>query len=318
MDMFDIIFFRTGIIVLFVGSLMDTPKREIPENIKKVIIGLFCLVIANMFIHTFSPMTLATSMNVFMATLGFCIIYVYHDEKKDLKKFILGAAAINLLFYIGQKAGFDPVWDKVSFDQHGAFLGNTPRLMVYFALVTPLVPLYILPVAIALAMYSHQYTVFIPVVLILLFWQKSLKNRIGIGIVALLAIVILRDRLLASLLFRFNTAWKPILIAFFDQPLIGYGLGNRAIPELEVFGNSYLQFIIGVGIIGAAWYFYAINTLRKIIIFDKKSLALICLLVIMLIEYPVEITRLWYLIIAIIIMALIRDKTPIKIEGKNA
>src|SRR3990167_10541497 len=108
MDMFDIQFFRTGIIALFAGALLDKPKRDMPEELRKVIFALLGLTIVNLFIHTFAPVVLHTSMNLFLAIVGFFIVYIYWDDKLSLKTSVLIAAGINLAFFLGQKAGFDP------------------------------------------------------------------------------------------------------------------------------------------------------------------------------------------------------------------
>jgi len=265
MDMFDIQFFRTGIIALFAGALMDKPKRDMPKELRQVIFALLGLALVNLFIHTFAPMILHISMNLFLSIVGFCVVYICWDEKLSLKTPLLIAAGINLVFFLGQKMGFDPVWDILPYKgQEGAFLGNQPRLMTYFALITPLLPL---------------------------------------GIISLLAAIFSHRHIIDSFLFRINLAWMPALKLFFDRPLIGYGLGAAVVDGVEVFGNSYLQLMMGMGLLGLFWYGYLFKTFYKHIL---TSSALLSLVLIMAIEYPVEIMRLGYLIIAILISGLIK------------
>ncbi len=308
MDMFDLIFFRTGIIILFLSSLIDKPKRELPGYITKVVLGLFGLVIWNLFVHTFDPKILATSMDLFLAFIGFYIVYIYYDEKQSLRKYILWAGAINLLLFISQKIGFDPVWDKhpIYNGLEGAFFGNKMRLITYFALLTPFLPLWLLPLSIGLGLYTHQYIIFIPVVVMLFMLMKTKRTKIGFGIVCILAGIFVRQSILNSLAFRFNMAWKQTLVIFFKQPFIGLGLGVQPIYGLDVIANSYLQFISGVGILGAVWYGYVFYNLRDTIAFNKYTLPLISLILIMSLEYAIEIMRYWYLIIGILIIALIK------------
>ncbi len=310
MDMFDIVFFRTGTMVLFAASLLDKPKRTIPGSTSILIASLIGISIVNLFIHTFSPTVLHTSMNLFLGIVGFCIVYAYWDDKQSLKKVILLAALINLCLFIFQKIGINPVFDKMPYKgQEGAFLGNQPRLMTYFALVTPLLNLWLLPLSLILGLFTKQYVIFIPIAVCLIIRSKSFKNRVYIGVLAVLSMAVAYKHIWSSLSFRFNLSWLPALKLFFERPLIGYGLGVGPVPGIEVLGNSYLQFIIGVGIIGLVWFGYAIKTCRKQIL---SSAALLSLLLIMSIEYPIEITRLWYLIMAIVVMALIKG------EVKNA
>lgn len=312
MDMFDIIFFRTGIIFLFAASLLDCPKRIIPEYLKRIIISLLTLCLINIFICTFAPLVLHATMNIFLGIVGFCIVYIYWDEKRSIGKYVLGAGLINLIFFISQKIGFNPIFNEMPYvGQEGAFLGNQPRLMTYFALITPFVWTPLLALSLFLGIYTQQIIIFAPIAIILFSKLKLKRERIGFGIAVLLAIILLKDKIYQALSFRVNMSWKPVLEAFFDRPLLGFGLGVRPIPELEVVGNSYLQFIIGVGMIGLVWFGYVFKSIYKRLKNNIQSIGLISLACIMLVEYPLEITRLWYLIIGIMIMALI------KIEDAN-
>lgn len=304
-DMFDMIFFRTGIIALFMASLIDKPKREMPQSISYLILSLLGLCLVNLFIHTFSPTVLMNFQNLFLATVGFYIVYCYLDTERNIKKFILIAGLINLVFFISQRLGFDPIFDKKVWQEDGGFLGNKQRMMTYFALITPFLNLWLLIGAVVLGLYTKQYVIFIPVFIVLFMRTKNRREKIGLGIIGLLSIIALRNHIWYSLTYRFNTAWKPTLDLFFDRPLIGYGLGERPIKDLEVLGNSYLQFIMGVGILGAVWFGWVFKKLWKAIISD---VSIISLALIMVIEYPIEILRLWYLVIAIIVMFLIKTE----------
>lgn len=310
MDMFDIIFFRTGIIALFAASLIDKPERAMPDYVNKIIFGLLGIVMVNLFIHNFTPMVLHTQMNLFLATAGMYIVYQYWDGKKSMKKYILWAGLINLLFFISQRIGFDPIWDiPVYKGEEGAFLGNKPRLMTYFALITPFLWTPLLIISLMFGLYTKQIIIFAPIAIVLFMKAKSRRQKIGLSIIILLAVVLLKDKIYQALAFRFNMAWKPVLTEFFNRPLIGFGLGVRPIPELEVVGNSYLQFVIGVGLMGVIWLGYVFKNVYKKLDNSIESIALISLLIIMTVEYPVEITRLWYLIIGIIVMWLIKNDT---------
>ncbi len=310
MDMFDIIFFRTGIIFLFAASLIDKPKRQMPEYVNKIIFSLLAICLINLFIHTFNPAVLHNFMNLFLAIVGLHIVYCYWDKEQSMKKYILWAALINLVFFISQKIGFNPVFDVMPYQgQEGAFLGNQPRLMTYFALITPFLWTPLILINLLLGLYTKQIIIFIPIALTLFAKVKSLRERIGMGIVILLAIILLKDKIIQALSFRFNMSYKPVLEAFFDRPLIGFGLGVSPIKELEVMGNSYLQFIVGVGIIGAVWFGYVFKSIYKKIKNNIESIALVSLALIALVEYPIEIARLNYLVIAIIIMALLKYDT---------
>lgn len=315
MDMFDIILFRTGIIVLFMASLVDNPKRDIPKNIIYLILGLLGLCLANVFIYTFHPVVLSNFQNIFLATLGFCIVYKYLDEKQNFKKYILWAGLINLLFFISQRIGFDPILDKrVDFLEVGALLGNKSRLLTYFAVITPFLWTPLLIISATIGIFTGQLVIFIPIIICLWTKLKNNKERIGFLVVLLLAAIVFHHKILYSLLFRFNEAWKPAMIAFFDKSLFGLGLGARVKSNIEFLGNSYLQFIVGVGILGAVWFGYAFKFLYKTLSVSTESIALASLAVIMLIEYPIEMPRLWITLIGIIVLALIKNKEVVNVS----
>ena len=309
MDMFDIIFFRTGIIALFGASLLDTAKRQMPEWVNKIVFALIAICLWNLFIHTFNAKTLHESMNLFLAIVGFYIVYGYWDIKQSMRKYILWAGIVNLTVYGCQKVGFNPFFNSMPYvGQEGAFLGNQPRLMTYFALLTPFLWWPLLSISIFLGLYANQIIIFAPVAVCLFAKMRTKKEKIIYIVLVFLTALLLKDRILFSLSYRFNIAWKPILTEFFKQPLIGLGLGVSPIPELEVMGNSYLQFITGVGIVGAVWFGYVFKNIYRKLSYNAESIALISLGIIMLIEYPIEITRLRYLIMAILVMWLLKTE----------
>lgn len=308
-DIFDIIFFRTGVMVLFISSLLDKPKRQIPDYLRNLILGLFGLCLFNMYNHPFAQSVLANTLNTFIAIIGFCIVYVYYDDTKNLKKFILWAAFINLILFSMQMLGFDPVYDKSDFGMlEGGFLGNSARLANYITLIIAFLPIYLLPACIIFGLIIKQYVVFIPVIVILFNRGKTLKSKILITIVVFSASVFLGDHIGGSLKVRINEAWFPVLKAFFDRPFVGCGLGINPVPGsgLGVILNSYIQFIVGFGILGAVWFGYLFRTIYQRIELEDLTTPFVVLLLLMLIEYPVEMMRCWFLIIAILVMQLLK------------
>jgi len=287
-----------------------------PEVLNKIILGLLGLCMANLFIYTFAPAVLATSMNIFVAVLGFSIVYVYLDEKADLKKYILWAALINVLYFASQKAGFDPIMDKApnaGKEFMGAFAGNSARLGTYLALVLPFAPMVFIPVGMAMALITKQYVLFIPVVLMI--WPRLVtrwQRLIMIGVCASAGAILGKHILYSIMVTRFDAVWKEVLIRFFDRSLIGYGLGVQIIPFLDGLFNSYLQFIVAVGILGAVWFGYVFKNIYKKISWDRESIAFMTLALSMLIEYPIETPRLWILIVGILVMFALKWTEKIK------
>jgi len=310
MDIFDLIFFRTSVIILFMASLFDNQRRQIPDYVKKIIMGLLGLCLFNMFNHSFGSIVLANTMNTFLAVLAFLIIYIYYDETKNIKKFILGAALINLIFFIIQKIGYDPIFDKSNYGMiEGGFFGNAARLANYLTLIIPFIPYILIPLVVIFGLFVKQYVVFIPVFIILFVKFKLLKIRIIIIACILLLSFLLRNHFIESFRVRFQDAWFPVLQAFFDRPLIGCGLGINPVPgsNLGVILNSYIQFIIGVGIYGVIWFGYVFKMIYKEITLKRLTIPFITLILLMLVEYPIEMMRLWFLIIAIFVMQLLKS-----------
>lgn len=306
MDMFDITFFRMGIVVLFIAMLFDKARRDIPRDIRWAMASLLGLAFISVFIHAFTFAGLHNSLNLFLAIAGLAIVYTHYDETKSVKGYILAAAAINLLFYAVQKIGFDPVWNVHPYPgQEGALLGNQPRLMTYFAMVTPFLPMPFLALSAVLGYTTKQFVIFISVAIALFMRLKNKREKILFAGMLVVGLILIRGHIYYCLNFRFNTAWTPALKALFKQPLIGLGLGER-VPELVIVGNSYLQFISGVGILGAVWLGYAFKETWKKIKNNTESIALISLAIIACVEYPIETPRMWFLIIGIVTMYLLK------------
>lgn len=308
-DVMDYIFFRCGVIVLFMASLWDKPRREMPQEIRLIILGLLGLCLANLFIHSFAQIILAPTMNIFLAALAFYIVYCYLDEKANLVKYILFAGLINLAFFIGQVFEFDPVFDKLA-DDGGAFFGNVPRFANYATLLLPFLGLPLaLIIGLVLLWITKQFVFLIPLAWMLFVKIKPLRQRILLMAAILLLLVLGWPHIRHSLIdTRYTTLWYPALKAFFDRPLIGYGLGVNVVSDVGSIFNNFLQFMLGVGIFGLAWFAYVFRCLRKSLSLNNRSIPLLTLMGMMCIEYPLEIPRLWYLVMAIIVMFLIKPE----------
>ena len=320
MDVFDLIFFRTGVIILFGASLLDVQRRQMPVWVNKIILSLLGLSLANIFLFTFAPQVLATTMNLFLGVIGFYILYNYLDEKADFKKYIITAAMINLAFLIFQRIGFDPIFDHIpeqTKSMAGAFFGNKARLANYFALIMPFAPIVLIPAGLVVFLSTGQFVLLIPITLLILIRLKTVKSK-SIFLAVLLAVsILLRKHILTSIHTRLDI-WYPALQAYFDQPLIGYGLGTKVLG-LDAYFNSYLSFILGVGIMGLVWFGYVFREIKKHIEFNQKLLPLLILGLLMLVEYPIEVPRDWYIILFILVMSLLKGKTcPINVKCNNS
>jgi hypothetical protein len=190
--------------------------------------------------------------------------------------------------------------------EEGSFIGNQPRLMTYFSLITPFLWWPFLAISIGLGIFTKQVVIFAPVTIYLFAKLKTLREKVLFSILIILAGVYLWPKISYSFYYRFTESWKPLLTAFFKGPLIGFGLGVNPIEMREGSYSSYLQFMLGLGIPGLIWYGYVFKNIYKNI--KPIPIALLSLAIVMLIEYPAELPRLWYLIIAILVVSLIPNK----------
>lgn len=306
MDIFDLIFFRTGVMVLFMASLLDTQKRVMPGWVNKLVVALLSLCLFSLFNFKFPQIILMNTLNLFLGVLGFYIVYTYCDKDIDLKKPIAWAFVVNLGLFAMQRSGVDPVYDTISY----GFIGNAARFGIYSALITPFLPLGLIIAGLCTVIYTKSYTMLIPIVLMIFLKANSIKRKIFVGVIAFGIAFLLKDHIINQFSIRIKEVWIPILTIFFDQPLIGIGFGQNQVvgSNIGVYLNSYLQFVVGLGALGLVWVGYALKAIKSNL---TINLGLLSLLFIMFIEYPIEIPRFWFTVTAILVMALLKHQRGI-------
>jgi hypothetical protein len=309
-DVFDMIFFRTSVMVLFMASLLDKPKRSMPDWVNKVVIGLFSLCLLNLFNFKFSQTVLMNTLSLFIATMGFYILYTYCEKNIDIKRPIILAILVNLIILAFQGTGRDVIFDEV---YQGGLIGNAARFGIYSALISSLVPDMFLLLTFFSVFVSKQTTILIPFALYAFMKVRWFNKKIFLTIFFIGVLLFMKDYIITEFAIRIKNAWIPILRVFFDRPLLGFGLGANPLPgtNIGLFQNSYLQFVTGVGILGVAWIAYAFREIFIHLKFDIKILPLVSLLLIMFIEYPIEIPKFWHIDIAILVYTLLHcQKKP--------
>ena len=301
-DMFDIILFRTGTIALFMASMLEKPKRELSQNAKDIISALLILIIFNIFINTFNPIVLSNSMNLFLFIIMATTLYRYYNPDGKLKYFIATGVIINIVMFLSQQLGFNPIADIPTYaGQSGAFFGNKQRLATYIAITVPFLAdihpfLMIIPLIMAKA--TDQTIILLALIITMMYLSRNKPKRLIIQLLIVsIALIWKYPRIIQSLSFRFNNAWKHAILMFFDRPFLGYGIGIQQINGMDFIGNSYLQFIVGTGIMGVLWIIYA---LKKLIADNTNLIYLIVLAAVAFFEYPIELPRLWITIAAIV------------------
>jgi hypothetical protein len=294
-DMLDLIVFRLGVMSMFIASLFDVPRRSISLPVKKVFLGLFGVCLVSMFAHHFVPVVMHNILNIWFFILGSCILFSYQNEE-DLSKLILIAAGLNLAYFIFQQFGKDFIFVTPGYaGESGGFMGNKTRLVTYFSLVVPFLasPLLILPMLVGI--FAKQYIIFIPVVITLLWRARNNVVRISIMLLFFTLVIIFWRHIAYSLSYRFNICWFPALLSLSNSFLVGVGPGKNP-NNLDFLMNSYLMFFLGFGLVGAVWLGWMIKEYRRYL-----TLTAVCLMAVMTVEYALELPKLWFLIMTIIV-----------------
>jgi hypothetical protein len=306
----DTIFFHVGSIVLFGASLFDKQKRS-SDILHIPIISLLGLCLVSLFWHGFKPIHLSYFLTVFLACLSIITVVRYCKSPSECSKFIVYAVIINIVVYLFQMFGFNPILDNSPTDEFGGILGNAPRLLTYIAIVLPFifnVSLWLFLSCLALGLIGKELGVLLIGLIIIFVKSKYNWQKIVLFLISLIGVVVLKDEIYTSLLVRIKAVWGPSITLFFKRPLLGFGLGACS----DVFGifSSYIQFVFNVGIMGALWIGYVVSRAKGIIKgnYDNiEVLTFVSLLVMALFEYPFEIPRLWFTIVAIISFFVIKN-----------
>lgn len=305
LDKFDMRFFEAGILALFLASLFDKPKRSV-EQFKYPIFYLSALLIINSFLNKFQPQDIRSLELMFFGMIGFIIVAKYLSSPEKCYKYIFWALAINIAILILQKIGYSPVVDFGHKEMYkgceGALLGNNAKFGIYLALLLPYMNLFIagvLAVTFGAVMIYPQLTIFIPLGIMLYLKNNSFMKRFAICCLAIGLAALYHDKIWASILVRWEV-WKPAIALALEKPLIGQGFGTYYLWTGAESFNTYLPFIYGVGILGMAWIIY--NIKKNVLPFkaNREDIAMCSLLLLGFVEYPFDIPRLWFTLIAII------------------
>ena len=307
LNKFDMIFFHVGSVVLFFASLFDTQKRK-SDIVHVPIISLLGISLLSLFWHNFDSLNLMYFLTTALACLSLITIIRYCKSPTECIKFVIYAAIINIAVYLFQRIGFNPILDLSPQSELGGIFGNAPRLMTYLAVILPFIfrtNIFLFSFCLGLGIINKELGILAIGFILILTKAKRGEHAIALCLAALVGMILLRTQIMTALILRFKIIWSPALTLFFKRPLLGYGLGScYGIIGDDIF-NSYLQFIFNIGILGLVWIGYVLNRLKKFLDWDffsnsMEAFALLAVLFISLIEYPFEIPRIWFTIVAII------------------
>lgn len=330
LNVYDQGIFPLSVMTLFLSALWSKPQRNVDY---KPLALLLALCGWNFSINKFNPYIYEFLMTLFFGILAVILISIYCKNPRSCFKFIMWAGILNILVFIGQKVGFEPIVSNPNGEPGGIF-GNGPRMCMYLALTLPFVletNFWIGLIYIGIGIFCTEYIIlalgiFIWLINLLKFQGKegyreaNFLPAIFIIICSILVIFFLRNSIIQSINIRW-LAWKPIIEQIFKRPYLGFGLGmfpRIASQFLDLTSGRYSQanhclssilyFIFGVGLLGVAWLIYIIQFVIKRFKFNAPSFAIISLLILSTVEYPFEVPKLWFTICAIIGFFLIENK----------
>jgi len=294
LQQFDIQFFQIGIMALFGASLVDSPVRQFPRE-NYIMAGLIGLLFINIGLHRMNPVVSINCLHFFMAVL-------------------------NIIVFTLEKCGVHIIFQTIFVDDPGGLMGNTPRLMTYLGLILPFMLNYSIfwfLACIACAVVGTEITLLASAAIVLFLKVKNMYFRLVVVVGSGVGLYLFRESILTSLSSRMTT-WVAVLTGFFKQPIAGYGLGIFPYKEfpvgvdpvnttLTVF-SSLLQFVTGIGILGALWLCFVLKKYKSHFTVTPASLSILSLLIFCIVEYPIEIHRIWLTIIAIVGIFIIESK----------
>lgn len=309
---FEIIFFHFSVLILFMASLLDTPKRD-NLIISKGIVSFLSLCILSTALHTFQAFSIANLTNLFLFCIALNIIYRYMKQPRDYYKYIGIAVLINILVYLAQRYWFNFL--PFTSPHLGGIFGSAPRLGNYLAIVTPIVFVhlwFIIPVIAVMAGSLNPMGIFI--IMVIRKIRKSTIGKVRIFFYLLLLLFgalftyLLWEKIVVSILFRINSFITPTVTEIFKLPLIGHGLGAYYNNIGNDPYNLIISFTYDVGFLGIALIGYGFWKVREYFSWNIESLSLIGLILASMIDYPLEIPRLWPTIAFIIAAFFIKNK----------
>ena len=303
---FGIIFFQIASIILFMAAMLDTPKREF--NIRKLTVLFLGVCLFSVAANKFNLKSVVALSNVLFACLDVYILAVYSEDLKKCMNWLMIGLGINTLIFIGQLFGYSPFIDLKTLrgnsgpvSEYGGIIGNAPIFAAFIALTLPFVKrIYLIP-ALIIGVLLKEASVFVSIFAVCFYESLrrifSKKDTVIIAVILSIALIsIFHKSILQSFSIRF-VVWKEIINHIAQRPLYGIGLGNFGIADYGM--SSFLQWILGVGILGLGFIYICL----KRFVWYLAPLLFLCM-----VEYPFEIPRLYPVIIFTIAYFAIEQK----------
>jgi len=310
----DISFFHIGVMLLFIASMFDKPVREFPYKASAILLGISIL---NVMMRNYDVICMNKLINTFLFIFAISTIVRFCKDYKSCYKFIAYAVVINLIIFISQLMGFNPILDNIDL---GGIMGNAPRLMSYLVITFPIVVSftgsYILIILLC-SIFTKEKSALAIIPMFTILWNKVITLiLVSMGIIY--AVIFRGTGIITSISHRLVT-WKEAISIFFSNPMFGLGIGHNSIKPMDNFfiSNDYIEFVLGIGILGLLWLGYILHYTIKNLDRTIESQSIVALLLLCFIEYPFEIQRLWITIAFIIGAFVIKNIEKRGVESLN-
>ena len=313
--------FTIGVILIFVGTLAEKPVRTLTNT--RYYISFLGLLLLNVFLHfrvESLVYTVNASLTYLLAVVVITSIVRYCRDPKQIYPYVIAAGVLNLIMFTIQHNGYNPI-PQTSDVLAGGFIGQQVRYSTYIALIMPFiidvsVLLFIVCLVSCLVEVPQTGLLIVSFILLLIRYNNKYV-RLSLVSLFIASVGYYHDWILKALNVRWvgveknSLAYKRAIEYFCAAPLDGWGIGAVGASESNVefdvkLNGSMVQFVFELGILSFWWLYKVLKGFIKN--FDKsvESQAVLILLIMCLIEYPLEIPRLKFTILFIISAFIIK------------
>lgn len=323
---FDIILFMISCLLIramaFTGYQTIHRELGVANGLQLLPISfLVCLIMSGA-----SIFSATSTMILFLAFMS--LIAIFQTIVVDRKNIYLACCLpilVNILFLVSHELGYDPVIVNPQ-GEPGGVMGNAPRMCMYLAIVLPIIFHESWAVAGVISSLGLIYgEIYLPAFFAILCIRATRWDLRGFQYTILAGLMISQhSHIIQSIKIRLPV-WLPTIEQALAHPLFGNGLGvfhlvsRQFIPGAYYADNafsSWIQLFYSVGIAGTGAAIYCLYRFWKM----KDSpyrLSILFTAVLMLTEYPLEVPKLWMVILIIAAAAWAYDSDCKQAEEKS-
>ena len=303
-----------SILIIILSSLVEEKRRIL--NCWPAL--LLLLAVINIFTHFMTGNTqLSLSFFLLPVIAFYSIIQKVSTKTVDnLKKIIVVTCLINSILFIFESCGINIVFQAGQFTRPSGFMCYPAT----FALLCGISLFFAwewnkwltLPIGICLLI-SNEYSVILGVFLALAIpnWKKYWMVILEVLFVLTIILLWKHNTILEKLQLR-TQFWIPLFKSCWSRPIDGWGLGAYTALPHNFFGfdrgnwsevhNEYLDIFFSMGIIGCAWLYGFITSLKKYFTWNKYTQSLLIVSLACSFHSPLHFMDSLWLILVVYIM----------------